>query len=169
MAGSGGSGGSAAFSLTSTALAEGGEFPDANTCASGESFGSSPPLTWTAGPSGTMSYAIVLIDNDNGANGFIHWVMWDIPSTVTILPADLPTGMMPSMPAGAKQRSFQPDNGYVGPCPSGMEHEYTFTVYALSTATLAGMTNNTMNVVAAIEAATPLAEASLSGHSDASM
>jgi Raf kinase inhibitor-like YbhB/YbcL family protein len=116
-----------------------------------------------------MSYAMVLIDNDNGANGFLHWVMWDIPASVTMLPADLPTGMMPSMPAGAKQRSFQADNGYVGPCPSGMDHEYTFTVYALDTATLEGMTDTTTNVVAAIEAADPLAEASLSGHSDAEM
>lgn len=165
---SGGSGGAAAFSLTSTALSEGGAFPEENTCASGEGFGSSPPLTWTAGPSSTMSYAVVLIDNDF-MGGFIHWVLWDVPPTITTLPANFPSGTMPSMPAGAKQRSIDTNNGYAGPCPNGDEHEYTFTVYALPTAMLSGLSANpsTMAVVSAIEAANPLAEASLSGLSDA--
>jgi phosphatidylethanolamine-binding protein (PEBP) family uncharacterized protein len=50
-----------------------------------------------------------------------------------------------------------------------MDHQYTFTVYALDTAMLSGTTDTTMQVVNSIEAADPLAEASLSGRSTASM
>ncbi len=62
------------MTLTSTALAAGGVFSDTNTCAG---VNTSPPLTWTAGPTGTMSYAVVLTDTNNMA---AHWVIWDLPS-----------------------------------------------------------------------------------------
>jgi Raf kinase inhibitor-like YbhB/YbcL family protein len=160
--GNGGSGGAAAFTLTSTTFMAGGEFPDANTCAGADE---SPALTWTAGPTGTMSYAVVLLDTDNDLN---HWAIWDIPASVTSLPAALSEMAMPPMPAGAKQRNFQGAGGYFGPCPSGMEHTYRFTVFALPVATLPGTFNSTDAVVDAIENAEPLDDASLEGDSDAS-
>jgi Raf kinase inhibitor-like YbhB/YbcL family protein len=160
----GGSGGAAGFTLTSTAITEGGMFPDDNTCAGDNK---SPPLTWTAGPSGTMSYAVVLLDTSNSLN---HWAMWDIPSTVTMLPAALDSMAMSTAVPGAKQKSFQ-GSGYYGPCPRGMDHVYKFTVYALSTATLAGaMTSEMPDAIAMdIMSANPLGSASLSAHSSASM
>lgn len=163
-AGGGSGGASGTMTLTSTAITEGGMFPDDNTCAGDNT---SPPLTWTAGPSGTMSYAVVLLDTSNMLN---HWAMWDIPATVTMLPAALDSMAMSTAVPGAKQKSFQ-GNGYFGPCPSGMDHVYRFTVYALSTATLSGaMTSQMPNAIAmAIMNANPLASASLSAHSDASM
>lgn len=159
-----GAGGASGFTLTSTAITEGGMFPDDNTCAGDNK---SPPLTWTAGPSGTMSYAVVLLDTSNMLN---HWAMWDIPSTVTALPAALDSMAMSTAVPGAKQKSFQ-NNGYYGPCPNGMDHVYKFTVYAISTATLSGaMTSEMPNAIAMdIMNSNPLGSASLSAHSSASM
>ncbi len=71
------------MTLTIAALA-GGTFPDANTCAG---VNTSPAMSWTAGPAGTLSYAVVLTDTFQNA---AHWVIWDIPSTVTSLAAALP-------------------------------------------------------------------------------
>jgi Raf kinase inhibitor-like YbhB/YbcL family protein len=160
--GNGGSGGASAFTLTSTTFMDGGDFPDANTCAGADE---SPALSWTTGPTGTMSYAVVLLDTDNDLN---HWAIWDIPASVTSLPAALSEMAMPPMPVGAKQRNFQGAGGYFGPCPSGMEHTYRFTVYALPVAMLTGTYSSTDAVVDAIEDAEPLADAALEGDSDAS-
>lgn len=161
--GAGGSGGSGGFTLTSKVLTDGGMFPDMNTCASTSD--SSPDLSWTAGPSGTLSYALILLDTSNSLD---HWVIWDIPSTVTSLPAMLDSAAMLAMPAGAKQKAIQ-GNGYFGPCPSGSDHLYKFTVYALPVATLSGATTSAMTsaLAMAVMNANPLASASLSSHSSA--
>lgn len=162
----GGSGGASSsdFTLTSSALIEGGKFPDDNTCAGTNE---SPPLTWTAGPSGTMSYAMVMVDT---SISLTHWVMWDIPPTVTSLPAALDTMAMSTTIQGAKQKAIQ-GNGYYGPCPRGDDHVYVFTVYALPVATLSGAMTSEMTSALAMDVtnANPLASAMLSGHSDASM
>jgi Raf kinase inhibitor-like YbhB/YbcL family protein len=152
------------MTLTSSVITEGGMFPDENTCAT--TADDSPDLTWTAGPSGTMSYAVILLDT---SISYVHWVIWDIPATVTSLPAALDDMAMPATPAGAKQKSFQ-GNGYAGPCPSGKDHVYKFTVYALPVATLSGaMTSSQTSAPStAVMNANPLASASLSAHSSAS-
>jgi Raf kinase inhibitor-like YbhB/YbcL family protein len=98
----------------------------------------SPPLAWTGAPAGTMSFAVSLFDTNNG---FTHWVMWDIPATVTSLPAMLPNGPMPAAPApaGSMQRGapFDKNNGgYTGPGAAPPLHRYQFQVWALSAATL---------------------------------
>jgi Raf kinase inhibitor-like YbhB/YbcL family protein len=161
--GAGGSGGSSGFTLTSSVLTDGGMFPDASTCASTTE--SSPDFMWTAGPSGTMSYALILLDTQNSLN---HWIVWDIPPSVTSLPAMLDTAAMLSMPAGAKQKPYS-GTGYFGPCPQGTDHLYKFTLYALPVATLSGVTTSsqTSAISMAIMSANPLASASLSSHSAA--
>ncbi|HKY38219.1 MAG TPA: hypothetical protein VJN18_19890 [Polyangiaceae bacterium] len=87
--GSGGAGGAAPFKLTSTAFTEGAEIPAEYTCVSTNgSIMSRPsrPLAWGPGPAGTMGYAIVLKDTDNG---FTHWAIWDIPADKLGLPRDV--------------------------------------------------------------------------------
>ena len=122
------------MTLTVPALA-GGTFPAENTCAGANT---SPAMSWTAGPAGTMSYAVVLTDTFQGA---AHWVIWDIPSSVTSLPAALPNGAVLTDPAGAKQlhkiEFFGSGSVYRGPCPMGATHTYVFEVTAVPTATLA--------------------------------
>jgi Raf kinase inhibitor-like YbhB/YbcL family protein len=130
--GRGGAGGSGAtLTLTSTAFTEGTMIPTISTCTGGSNM--SPPLAWTAGPSGTMSYGIALFDTNNS---LVHWALWDIPATTMSLAAALPTTQMLTNPAGAKQVNFQTGDGYLGPCPMGSMHTYAFELYALDVATL---------------------------------
>jgi Raf kinase inhibitor-like YbhB/YbcL family protein len=159
--GTGGTSGGS-MTLTSSVLTEGGMFAENNTCNGDDK---SPDLTWTAGPSGTMSYAVVLLDTSL-TPALNHWVIWDIPANVTGLPAGLETTAMPSVPAGAKQKAFQ-GNGYKGPCPPSGDHLYTFTVYALPVATLSAAMTSEQTAALAMKVmnAGPLSSASLSAHS----
>lgn len=131
------------MTLTSTALTEGAAFPAGITCA--DSSMGSPDLTWTAGPGGTMSYAVTLTDL---TNGYVHWVLWNIPAATTTLPAKLATTAMLTAPTGAQQLNAFSGNGYYGPCPMGNVHFYQFRVYALGVDTLRG-TTPTMSSTAA--------------------
>jgi Raf kinase inhibitor-like YbhB/YbcL family protein len=125
---------SAPFTLTSSALAPGATFPVDNTC-TGTNV--SPPLAWGAGPAGTKSYAIVLNDT---TISFLHAIIYDIPETVTSLPADVQQVYAPATPAGAHQtKNYKGAFGYAGPCP-GTEHVYEFVLYALDVAALPGVT-----------------------------
>jgi phosphatidylethanolamine-binding protein (PEBP) family uncharacterized protein len=52
----------------------------------------SPPINWVRGPQGTLSF--VVLAEDSGVNRhdpIVHWVVYDIPSTVTSLPSSMPT------------------------------------------------------------------------------
>ena len=71
-----------------------------------------------------------------------HWVIYDIPATVTGLPAGVENAYAPANVTGAHQTVsvHAPTIGYYGPCPSRPPpvHTYQFAVYALDTATLPG-------------------------------
>jgi Raf kinase inhibitor-like YbhB/YbcL family protein len=98
----------------------------------------SPPLSWTPGPAGTQSYAMMLFHSTS-----VHWVLWDIPPGVTSLPMKIERLPMPPVPAGAKQAKPNLDGstwyGYTGPCPATSSH-YEYIVYALKVASLPGVT-----------------------------
>lgn len=162
----GGAGGIGPMVLTSTAFNEGDMIPLVNTCTNFGGDNESPPLSWTPGPAGTQSYAIVMRDLDF-MNGFIHWVIWDIPAGTTSLPQNIPDGYDVAMPAGAHQARRQSCNCYLGPCSGSSVNTYEWTVYALEVSPLPGMTMNTSSTQAeaAILGANPLASASLSGES----
>jgi hypothetical protein len=154
------------LTLASPSLSEGATFLAVNTCAGADT---SPALTWTAGPTGTLSYAITLTDLTIDA---VHWVIWDIPATTTSLPAALPGTSTLTAPAGAKQvhklEFFGAGGAYRGPCPSGKLHIYQFEVNAVGAATLAGVTTATnTDVVKATIQAGSLAHGDLSGISSA--
>ncbi len=125
------------MSLTSPTLTDGGRFPAAHTCTG---VNRSPALTWTAGPAGTGSYAIVMKDLTVPN---IHWTLYDIPASVLTVGAGVPNGYLPAAPAPAGSKhagvTFSPATlGYLGPCPPSGDHDYVFTVHAVSGATLAG-------------------------------
>jgi Raf kinase inhibitor-like YbhB/YbcL family protein len=134
---------SGAFTLSSPSLAPGASFDAANTC---NGANTSPQLAWSAGPAGTMSYAVVFTDK---SNSLIHWVIYDIPASATGLPANVAKTYMPANVVGAKQTaSYQATvRGYLGPCPPTL-HTYEFVVYALSVATLPGATMATTRIQA---------------------
>jgi Raf kinase inhibitor-like YbhB/YbcL family protein len=113
-----------------------------------------------------MSYAIVVRDIDAG--NLVHWVLYDIPATILEVAEDVPAGYMPTFPAGAKQAELQGSGyyGYFGPCSPRSINTYQWTVHALDTTTLPGVTmTSTENEIAnAVEAAS-IASASVSGES----
>ena len=150
------------MTLTSTALTEGAAFPANITCA--DSSMGSPDLTWTAGPSGTMSYAVTLTDLT--FNGLVHWAIWNIPSSTTMLAADLATTAMLITPAGAQQVAIQ-GNGYYGPCPMGSTHTYEFRIYAIAVPTLPGATLTTAASAKAAIIQNAIGSGTLTGTSNA--
>jgi len=95
----------------------------------------SPSLSWTSGPAGTQSYAVVVegVDVVDG-HPVPHWVIYNIPSTTTALPEHVPAEMrLESGPAmGAMQVKLQGSAGYYGPrAPPGATRWYHFEVFAL--------------------------------------
>jgi Raf kinase inhibitor-like YbhB/YbcL family protein len=97
--------------------------------------GVSFPLTWTAGPAGTMSYAIVMEDPDAmKPKPFVHWVAWNIPATTTSLREGLQEQDLLQDPAGLRQGvNSRGSIGYLGPRPPAGDppHVYHVQVFAL--------------------------------------
>ena len=94
----------------------------------------SPPISWSKGPKGTQAY--VLLTEDMGVNRhdpISHWVVFDIPATVTTLPQAIPSDAKVAKPAGALQGlNIKKASGYLGPKPPmGVKHPYHFEVFAL--------------------------------------
>ncbi len=114
--------------LTSPAFQPGENIPREHT---GEGENISPPLEWKRAPDGTRSFALVCHDPDaplvsEGAYGFVHWVLYNVPASVT------------SLPAGVRDYSSGPsgfgEDGYGGPMPppGHGRHHYFFWLFALS-------------------------------------
>lgn len=143
------------LTLSSPAFAEMGPLGAQYQCGA---TGMSPPLSWTAGPEGTHSYAVVMVGPDSsGVGSLYHWVIWDIPAATTDLPEAVAQLAMPSVPAGSSQISPGTDGatwqGYAGPC-STLPTAYTFTVFALKVPALPDVTpaSTGADVFAAIRA-----------------
>ncbi len=94
----------------------------------------SPPLSWSAGPAGTVTYAVLLEDNGGmRKDPVFHWVLYDLPAAKTSLPEDVANG--PKTPDGASQGlNSRKAMGYMGPRPGAPQiHPYHFQVFALDT------------------------------------
>lgn len=135
------------FEITSTAFNEGDTIPLRNECGppivrAGPGENISPDLAWTAGPAGTMSYAIVMDDIDSGV---IHWVIYDIDPNTFSLAEDFPAGYSPAVPAGSHQAEIQGSGyfGYFGPCSPNSVNTYRWTIYAVPTAAVVGAMQST--------------------------
>jgi Raf kinase inhibitor-like YbhB/YbcL family protein len=117
--------------LTSPAFEEGKPIPAKHT---GDGTDSSPALKWGAVPPGTKSLALICDDPDAPVGTWVHWVLYDLPATVSELPEKAPT--TETLANGAKQglNDFR-QVGYGGPAPPpGKPHRYFFKVYALDAA-----------------------------------
>jgi len=133
----------AGLALTSTAFADNAKIPDHYTCAFDHKAGRdvSPPLAWTGGDTAVKGYAVVLRDVANGGDK-VHWAIWNIPAATASLPEGLGSGYDVPAQGGAKQKAMGSGataQQYFGPCPGGKEHPYTFTLYALKSATVPGL------------------------------
>ena len=136
----------------------------------------SPHLAWSGAPAGTQSFAVIVHDYDVPSRGddvnqegrtvphdlprvdFFHWVLVDVPATVTELPEGAHSngitarGKAPGPAAVGVQGIndytswFAGDadmagdyGGYDGPCPPWNDervHHYVFTVFALDVPSL---------------------------------
>lgn len=163
--GNGGGGNAPAFAISSNAFAEGAAIPAEHQCTAisgGQNL--SPPLSWTAGPAGTQSYAIVMKDVDINFN---HWVIWDIPASTTSLPAGVENAFQPANVPGAKQAALNANLvGYFGPCSPTTVNTYEFRVYALPVANVPSLTQqSTMAEAVSAIGANSTAQTAISGES----
>lgn len=120
--------GGATLTVTTPAFKTGGDIPFENTQYRGNKF---PGLEWTAGPSGTKSYAIIMQDLDAMRQGapILHWTMGNIPAGTTKLDAGMTTPPDGSQ-YGPNMRG--PNMAYMGPrTPAGPKHRYHFQIFAL--------------------------------------
>lgn len=119
--------------LTSIAFGQNGSIPARYTC---EGDDTSPPLSWAGAPSGTKSFALIVDDPDapdpaKPQRVYVHWVVYNIASTVTSLPEN---ASKKGLPAGAGQgKNDWGKSQYGGPCPPIGRHRYFFKLYALDT------------------------------------
>lgn len=119
------------FPLSSTSFDFGSTISPKYTC---DGANRSPALNWSDLPVGTGSLALISEDPDAPSGTFIHWVLYNLPPTVSTLPEGLPK--TETLQNGAIQglNSFG-KTGYDGPCPPpGTPHRYYFRVYALDIA-----------------------------------
>jgi Raf kinase inhibitor-like YbhB/YbcL family protein len=122
------------LTLSSTAFAQGEAIPDLY---SSYDQNASPPLRWTQGPQGTRSYAILAEDPDAGTTPLpvVHWVVWNIPVTVSALREGLASLDRLEDPMGLRQgpNTAAGNVGYKGPHPPAGDppHHYHFEVFAL--------------------------------------
>jgi phosphatidylethanolamine-binding protein (PEBP) family uncharacterized protein len=173
-------GGAGPFKLTSNTLPEGAMFPPDSTCQTTMAASQMPDLHWTGPPAGTKSFAMAFVDVSlipGNTNGY-HSVLWNVPSSVAMLPYGLPAGSPPAGVAGLEsvnQKKAPSGAAWLGPCPNfpsttpTKTDTYEFRLYALGVETLpASLTGmNVAGMVSAIEALPPLGTAVLQGRSNA--
>lgn len=117
--------------ITSDAFKNGERIPKKYTC---EGDDMSPPLSWIGAPADTKSFALISDDPDAPVGTWVHWVLYDLPPSVTSLAEGVPTDE--KLADGSKQgiTDFRRP-GYGGPCPPpGKPHRYYFKLYALDQA-----------------------------------
>lgn len=92
----------------------------------------SPHLAWDDVPDGTQSLALIVDDPDAPVGTWVHWLVCDIPPSVT----EVPRGAVP--PGGRQVRNHFGKVEYGGPCPPGGTHRYFHKLYALRVPRLEG-------------------------------
>ncbi len=93
----------------------------------------SPQLSWSGISRSVKSVAIICEDLDAPSGSWTHWVIFNLPPTVTSLDQGMPTTA--KLPNGALQgKNDFGTIGYGGPTPPKVSgaHRYVFKIYALN-------------------------------------
>jgi hypothetical protein len=115
------------FELESPAFQAGGTIPVKYSC---EGVDLSPPLEWRGVPAGTAVLVLIMDDPDAPGGTFTHWLLYNIPATLRVLPEGVPAEA--ETPYGFQGVNDFGRVGYGGPCPpQGETHTYRFILYAL--------------------------------------
>jgi Raf kinase inhibitor-like YbhB/YbcL family protein len=122
-----------ALSVTSSDFSPGGVMPAA---LSEYAESASPQLTWTS-IANARSYVVIMEDPDAKPQApVVHWLIWDIPGSMTQLPQGVQKQARLTEPDGVFQgRNTRGSVGYSGPhAPVGdTPHHYYVQVFALDT------------------------------------
>ena len=90
----------------------------------------SPQLSWSVGPSGTKSYALICQDPDAPrTEPWVHWVVSYIPGNESTLAE----GASEHNNLLVQGLNDYKQEGWGGPNPPSGTHRYFFTIYALDT------------------------------------
>jgi Raf kinase inhibitor-like YbhB/YbcL family protein len=116
-----------ALEISSTAFSEGEMIPTRYTCDGPDV---SPDLSWSGVPDTAKSLALICDDPDAPMGTWVHWVLFNIPSSASGLPAEIPSDAALENGARHGTNDFR-RLGYGGPCPPGGTHRYYFKLYAL--------------------------------------
>jgi hypothetical protein len=120
----------ASINLTSPAFKNGAALPAKYTT----SQDISPPLAWSNVPPATRSLVILMEDADvPPPNPYLHWVIYNIPPTVTSLPEGLPREKKPkAIPGSVQGKNSRKRLGYAHPAPIDRKpHRYHIEIFAL--------------------------------------
>ncbi len=138
---------SSAMTLSSDAFASNATIPTQYTC-SGAS--TQPPLKWSGAPSGTNAFALLMEDTDVPGI-FDHWVVYDLPASVTSL--DAQPSSSGDISGGKQGKTSRGSVGYVGPCPppGSSPHHYRFRIYSLDAPTTLPVRASKSDVLSAMQ------------------
>jgi len=119
------------LTLSSASFQHGDMIPFHHTC-DGDDL--SPQLAWTGVPANTQSLVLIVDDPDAPdpkapKMTWVHWLLYNIPPTVTELPKAVAVA---ALPVGTLQgKNDWKRTGYGGPCPPIGRHRYFHKLYAL--------------------------------------
>jgi Raf kinase inhibitor-like YbhB/YbcL family protein len=119
--------------VASSAFAAGAPIPDPYSCKNPNA--GSPTLAWNGVPNDAKTLVLIVKDPDAPQGTFIHWVVYNLPGTLTGLDANVPpTEKLAN--GGLQVANGLGQIGYLGPCPppGSAPHHYHFELSALDTA-----------------------------------
>jgi Raf kinase inhibitor-like YbhB/YbcL family protein len=118
------------FTVTSTDVADGKPLPDDQAFAGGNT---SPQLSWSGFPAETKAFVVTCYDPDAPiVSGFWHWVLVNLPATVTELPTDAGTTERLDNGAFHVRNDFGTKTfGGAAPPAGDQIHRYYFVVHAI--------------------------------------
>ncbi|RZT17703.1 hypothetical protein EV649_5260 [Kribbella sp. VKM Ac-2569] len=119
-----------AFTVTSTDVADGEPLADDHAFAGGNT---SPQLSWSGFPAETKAFVVTCYDPDAPiVSGFWHWVLVNLPATVTELPTGAGTAERLDNGAFHVRNDFGTKSfGGAAPPAGDQIHRYYFVVHAI--------------------------------------